>query len=346
VTAAAEKVRVAVLGVGGYGGGHLANFAARPDVDVAAVWSRSVEAVEAAGARHGVALRTDDWQEALGVDDLDAVSIVSPAFLHREMALAALERGCHVLCEKPLGLTAAEALGMLDAAEQAGVVHATNFDWRAVPAARTLNRLVGDGLVGDPFHARVNWTGNRMVDPAGRRDWRSSRELAGFGVLGDFHHFLDELHWHFGPVARVAAEFLTLEPERRDAEDAVSFVATTASSVQLSGQVSRIARANGRTTEVSGAGGVVRLDFTALPDRSRTSLRRNDGERWHELGHDDEPPMTSQDRFVEAIRGEGAVETTFAAGAAALVLAEAMRESSETGRAVELPPDYLAAAAQ
>src|SRR5262249_1804318 len=172
------------------------------------------------GERHGVALCTGDWAEALAVEDLDAVSIATPPALHREIALAALERGCHVLCEKPLAPTAAECRGMLDAARAGGVVRATNYEWRLVSNFQRLHTLIAEGWVGEVQQARLDWLAPWESDPRRPFGWRHSRAQAGFGVLGDQSHLLDDLLWNLGPLSRISADFRTIVAERTDAAGA------------------------------------------------------------------------------------------------------------------------------
>src|SRR5438874_436656 len=105
---------MAVIGVN-YGESHIAAFAARRDVELVAVCSRRRESVDAIADRYGVVFRTTRYEDVLALDELDAVSIAAPAGLHREIALAAIARGCHVLCEKPLSTSTAQAKEMLDA---------------------------------------------------------------------------------------------------------------------------------------------------------------------------------------------------------------------------------------
>jgi predicted dehydrogenase len=343
-----EKLKVAVIGVG-YGQAHLAAFAARRDVEIAAVVAQRRERAEEAGERFGAGLRTTSYREALAIDELDAVAIAGPAGLHAEMTLAALERGCHVLCEKPLAATVAEGESMLAAAESAGRVHATNYDWRVIPNFRKLHTLLEDGYVGEIQQVHVRWVAPWDL-PEVAWTWRNSRRQAGFGVLGDQSHILDDLHWHLGPIARVSADLQVLVPERVDeegtrrpcdTEDAVSFVAVTATGVQISGQVSRSAVHTGyRTIECLGTRGMLNLTMPSADDREETVLLGAQGVGPPvdlSVAAGPPPVETTQDIFVEAVRGERPdVATSFVDGLAAMRLAEAMRESSDQGRWIDL----------
>jgi predicted dehydrogenase len=347
---AAENLKIAVVG-GGYGRTHLAAFEARPDVEVVAICCRTRETAESVGRQFDVPLRTTSFAQVLALDELDAVAIASPVQEHSPMALAAIDRGCHVLCEKPLALSSAEAEVMLHAAEAAGIVHATNFDWRYVPDSRTLNRLIREGGIGTPRLARFAWLSGAQV-AAAPWCWRHHRAECGFGVLGDFHHVIDEIHWHFGSVHTVMADLQTAVESRTDvsgqrrhcdAEDTAAFIALTRSGVQVVGYLSRCApQTSFRVTECFGSEGHTTLMFPDLPDRTNATLTRVVNNRTG-LTPLSNPTvaMSSQDAFVRAIHDRtSSVETSFFDGLAALRFAEALREASDRGRSVALADDY------
>jgi len=348
-----DKLKVAVIGVG-YGERHVAALTALQDVEVVALCSRRPESVAAAAERHGVAFSTTEYAEVLALEALDAISIAAPAGLHREIALAAIASGRHVICEKPLATTADAAKEMLDAAEAAGVVHATCYDWRDLPDARKLHRLLEEGCLGNLYHVRLEWMSDYHADPSTPWTWRHSRAEAGFGVLGDMSHVLDEIHWHLGPVGRVAADLRTIVAEAWDGErgslraneveDAAAFVAVTAAGVQVVGHLSRCAPgARYRRTVCFGSKGFAELTIPDELDRWTTTLvcgRTGDAgrvDRLHATSAQD--AGTTHERFAAAIRDRGVrVGASFVDGVAALRVSEALRESSESGRWVELPP--------
>jgi predicted dehydrogenase len=348
-----DKLKVAVFGAG-YGRGHVASFARRPDVEVVAVWSRTEAAASALADEFDIPHRATEWRDVLTLDELDAVSIATPVDMHYPIAVAAMERGCHVLCEKPLALTLQESQELVGLAAERNVVNAVNFDWRMVTDARTLNRVIREKTIGDPTHARLTWLANTQP-PEAAFGWRHTLSRAAFGVLGDFHHMLDEIHWHFGAVQRLSANCRTIVTERGDssgtlhtcdADDAVSFIAITEDDVQVSGLLSRCApRQHVRSTECFGVQGAASLSFPSFPDRTTTTLlvaKPGDDDGLEDSASPGPAPVTTQDRFVAAIldRTEP-VESSFADGVAAFVLAEAMRTSSSTGRWIDLPDAYL-----
>ena len=136
----------------------------------------------------GAPVHTTDYNELVQRDDIHAVIIATPNFTHAPMAIAAMQNGKHVLCEKPLGMDQAETLDMLRCARENDVRHMTAFTYRFVPAMRYMKHLVDTGGIGQPYHIRTcrlqDW-GDRNIG------WRQLK-MAGSGELGDMlSHRLD-----------------------------------------------------------------------------------------------------------------------------------------------------------
>jgi predicted dehydrogenase len=340
-------MRIAVIGTG-YGEEHIVAFGALPGVEVVAVASASRDRAEAIGERHGIPVRATDYAEALAVDGLDAVCIATPPDLHREIALAAFERGCHVLSEKPLGVSAPDCEAMLDAASRSGLVHAVNYDWRPVPDFTKLHALLASGWIGEVQSVRLTWLAPWEAEaPFG---WRHQRARCGMGVLGDQSHLIDDLLWNLGPLSRIAADLRTVATERRDragilrrcdAEDAAAFVAVTQSGVQVIGQCSRCAGDPGyRLAEYEGSGGSLRLHMPDPSDRDRSTLvGRRAGKGDVDLSEPAPAAESAQARFLRAIRDGTEPATTFADGLAVVRITDAMQASSDTGRWVAVGED-------
>ena len=168
----------------------------------------------AASRASGISATWSDPFALLRDADIDAVIIATPNRFHRDLAVKAVERGLHVLCEKPLAMTVDEARQMVDAAERACVRHMTAFTYRFVPAMRYLRHLVTSGAIGTPWHFRAQ----RFQD-WGRRaiGWRQRLSEAGTGEVGDMlSHRLDFAHHAIGPIARVTAQTHQIWPTRLD----------------------------------------------------------------------------------------------------------------------------------
>ncbi|MBN2207131.1 MAG: Gfo/Idh/MocA family oxidoreductase, partial [Candidatus Aminicenantes bacterium] len=150
----------------------------------------------------------DDWRTALETPGLEAVIAAAPNKLNTEIAAAALERGCHVLCEKPLGRTAEEAARLNLAAAEARRVLKTGFNHRYHPALRTAKALVESGRLGPLYHIRgVYGHGGR---PGYENEWRADPKLAGGGVLIDQGvHVVDLSRWFLGEIGEVFGQIRT-----------------------------------------------------------------------------------------------------------------------------------------
>ncbi|RFA11050.1 dehydrogenase [Subtercola boreus] len=167
-----------------------------PDsVEMAVLVGRNAAAASAAAAKWGWAESATDWREVIARDDIDIVDIVTPGDSHAEIAIAALEAGKHVLCEKPLANSVAEASAMDVAAQLAagrGVRSMVGFTYRRVPAVTLLRDLVASGAVGEVRQVRAAYRQDWLVDENEPLAWRLQKEHAGSGALGDIGaHIID-----------------------------------------------------------------------------------------------------------------------------------------------------------
>jgi predicted dehydrogenase len=136
-----------------------------------------------------------DWRALIARDDVDLVDICTPGDTHAEIAIAALEAGKHVLCEKPLANTVEEAWAMVEAADKAsvhGVRSMVGFTYRRVPAIALARRLVEQGRIGTVRHVRAQYLQDWLRDPSSPLTWRLQKDRAGSGALGDIGaHIID-----------------------------------------------------------------------------------------------------------------------------------------------------------
>jgi predicted dehydrogenase len=163
-----------------------------------------------ASTETGVTVTTTDHRALVDRDDVHAVLIATPNASHPPIALAAIAAGKHVLCEKPIALTTADAVAMAIAADHADVRHMTAFTYRFVPALRYAASIVGD--LGNPYHFRAQRFQDWGDRPLG---WRQQKLLAGTGELADMlSHRIDYGHVLVGPFKRVVADVRTFVPQR------------------------------------------------------------------------------------------------------------------------------------
>ena len=153
---------------------------------MAVLGGRTENAVRAAAGRLGWADVETDWRRLVVRDDVDLVDIGTPGDTHAEIAIAALEAGKHVLCEKPLANTVAEAEAMAAAAAaHPDLVAMTGFTYRRMPAIQLARRLVEQGRIGAVRHVRAQYLQDWLADERAPWVWRVDREQAGSGALGD-----------------------------------------------------------------------------------------------------------------------------------------------------------------
>ncbi|RKN41300.1 Gfo/Idh/MocA family protein [Streptomyces hoynatensis] len=249
---------------------------------MAAVCGRDPEAVAAAAGRLGWAAAETDWRALIAREDVQLVDICTPGDSHAEIAIAALEAGKHVLCEKPLANNEAEAQAMVEAARAArdrGQVAMVGFNYRRVPALAHARRLIAEGRLGSLRHLRATYLQDWGTDPAGPLVWRMRKEKAGSGALGDLGaHVVDLAQYLTGePITGVSAQVETFirrrplpgDPERTGevtVDDAALFTGRLASGALASFEVSRLAagRKNALTIEVNGAEGSLSFDLERL----------------------------------------------------------------------------------
>ncbi|MGW7428492.1 Gfo/Idh/MocA family protein [Streptomyces sp. NPDC054861] len=263
---------------------------------LAAVAGRDAAAVRAAADRHGWAAAETDWRALVARDDVQLVDVCTPGDSHAEIAVAALEAGKHVLCEKPLANSVAEAEAMVAAADAAatrGQVAMVGFNYRRVPALSYARRLIADGRLGALRHVRVTYLQDWLVDPAFPLTWRLEREHAGSGALGDLGaHAVDLAQYLAGePLVGVSALTETFVRERPlpaaaaaglsrgpgagaygavTVDDAALFTGRLASGALASFEATRVAagRKNALRLEINGGKGSLAFDLERLNELS------------------------------------------------------------------------------
>jgi 1,5-anhydro-D-fructose reductase (1,5-anhydro-D-mannitol-forming) len=191
-----------LIGTGGYARRACAPaFTQVEGADLVAVASSDIDRARSFAAEVGAPLATDDFSTLLAAEDVQAVWVASPSYKHYEQGQAALNAGKHVLMEKPLALTPAEAWQLVALAEVKGVVLATGYQARYVPAHLRMKELLDEGAIGTAVMARSYYGLHRTSPPHG---WRLNREQARWGALADIGtHHLDLLRMFMGEVESV-----------------------------------------------------------------------------------------------------------------------------------------------
>ncbi len=285
MTSSIRPVRVAMIGYAFMGRAHsnawatVGSFFEVPAFEQRVLVGRDAVGVAAAATALGWSESATDWREVIARDDIDVVDICVPGHLHAEIALAALAAGKHVLVEKPLANTLAEAEAMADAAAVAstrGVVSMVGFNYRRMPALALARRIIADGRLGEIRQVRASYLQDWLADATAPMTWRLRRETAGSGALGDLaSHAVDQLQFLLGErVTEVSARTHTFVTERPGAsgpeavtvDDAVWATLAFGSGARGSLEVSRVAtgRKNALTIELFGSTGALRFDLEEL----------------------------------------------------------------------------------
>lgn len=238
----------------------------------------TVQNLEAFAEKFGWRSVETDFRKLCSRNDVDLVSVATPGFLHKPMVLEAVKHGKHVLCEKPLANTLADAVEMAKAAEKAGVRHCCGYSYRSTPSQALAKQLVDEGRIGRIHHVFARYAQDWIVDPNFAMVWRLDKEQAGSGSLGDIcAHSIDACRFITGlGFKEVAGQLKTLIQERPiDAakpdgakgrvtvDDVAQFLCTFDNGATGCFEATRLAtgRKNRNCIEVNGERGSVVWDF-------------------------------------------------------------------------------------
>src|SRR5579885_2099223 len=182
-----------------------------------AIAGRNEAAGQAPADRYGYEKAVSDWRALIEDPEIQVFDNGGPNNLHAEPCIAAAQAGKHIICEKPLARTGAEAKTMLDAVKQAGVVHMCAFNYRFVPAIRLARQIIEEGRLGQIYHFRAQYLQEWIMDPNFSLVWRLDASTAGSGALGDLGtHIIDLARYLVGEPKTVSAVTSTFIKERPD----------------------------------------------------------------------------------------------------------------------------------
>ena len=309
---------------------------AQGDGEVAAVMSSSPERAAAYAAENAIPQAFTSLDQLVAAE-IDAVYISTTNELHLEQALAAAKAGKHILCEKPLALTSADARDMVAACKAAGVVLGTNHHLRNAGAHRAMREAVAAGRIGKPVAARVF---HSVYLPENLQGWRIAKPQAGGGVVLDITvHDADTLRFVLGddPV-EISAFTQSAGMAAGGLEDGAMCVWRFRSGAIAQSHEGFTTKFAGTGFEVHGTeGSLIARDVMTQKPVGTVMLRTAKGEE--ELPFDREDLYVRSVRaFHAAMRGEGRPPATGEDGVWSLSCAEAALESARTGRAVKIEP--------
>jgi len=223
-----SEVGIAILGYGDVGRKHLYAFRNIrfhfPELSIVpivrVVYGRRLESVKAFAEKYGIPRYSINMDEAIRSDDISVVDVALPNYLHHVATFKAIDNGKHVICEKPLAITAELAWEMYQRAKDSGVLHGVVYNYRWLPAIQLARKLIEIGVIGKVHHFRGMYLEDYGADPSKPLSWRYRKAEAGSGTLGDnATHVIDLARFLVGEIVEVCAKGATYICERPLPED-------------------------------------------------------------------------------------------------------------------------------
>src|SRR3954469_2631516 len=179
-------------------------FPLKAHIEMHTICGRNSSAVQAARAQLGWQNASTDWREVVESPLIDIVDINTPNDSHCEIAVAAVQNGKHVLCEKPLALTVKQAQAMFNAAQKSKVVHMVCHNYRRSPAIALAKKMISEGALGQIYHYHARSAQDWIVDPEFPRHWRVQKNVSGSGANGAINsHIIDLARYLVGEFKQV-----------------------------------------------------------------------------------------------------------------------------------------------
>jgi 1,5-anhydro-D-fructose reductase (1,5-anhydro-D-mannitol-forming) len=330
------RLRWGLIGASTIAAQHMIGAIRANGGDVVAVMSASAERAKAFASKHDIRRSTTELAALVGGDDIDAVYISTTNELHRDQALAAADAGKHVLCEKPLALTLADARAIVHACRARGVTLGTNHHLRNAATHRAMREAILAGRIGRPLFARVF---HAVYLPPHLQGWRIDKPEAGGGVILDITvHDADTLRFVLDsePVA-VSAMTSRGGMAHEGLEDGVMGVVRFANGSLAQFHDAFTTRYATTGFEVHGdEGSLIGRDCMTQAPKGEVMLRTAKGEENLRLEHEN-LYARSVGLFSEAAAGHGSPAATGEDGVKSLAVALAASEAARTGR--ETPVD-------
>lgn len=259
-----QPLRYAVIGAGGIALMHLRDIGAKPAVTIVGIADPADPKAWRVPADYAAVPQFQDAEKMLRETKPDLVSICTPNKFHLPMTLLALQHGAHVVCEKPMAMTVAEAEAMEAARTAAGKLGGINFSYHNVAAFRFARELIAGGELGRLLRVNCVYLQSFLGAPATPHSWRNDIALAGFGALGDLGvHMIDGVRFVSGlGYRRVVGLAQTLIPEKPDAAGTLRPVTTDTNAAFLA-ELDGGVIASFETTQVApGYGNFFRIEIS------------------------------------------------------------------------------------
>ncbi len=351
-------LRVAIIGTGFGSRVQAPGFMGIADTAIVALCGRSDQRTKEIAAQFGIRAVYTDYEQMLVDVEPDVVSITAPPRMHNPMAIAALQIGAHVICEKPMAMNLEEAHEMLAVAKEYSRVAAIDFEFRYLPARYYQRVLVDQGYIGEPVLLEAHYMSSKRWNPDHPWNWWADKNEGG-GMLGAIgSHFIDAFRWLSGREVRtVSAALVTTPPyDVRPVSEGGTRPVTTDDGAFLTLEmdnglrglinVSAVAGASSERIAVHGTEGALVVEG----DQTLWGRRRGEDLRVIDVPPEYEPPLWVPDEnlllgpfaklvglVVDQIHERGLIKPpSFEDGAAVQAVIDAAHQSSESGRRVDV----------
>ena len=349
VSQATRTVRIGFIGAGGIARQrHLPGLQKVEGVQFVAVANRRRETAEQIAKEYNFEAVLDDWRQLIERDDIDAVFIAAPPYLHADATIAALDAGKHVFTQARMAVNYAEAKRMYERSLQTDLITMISPPPHAMPGDYFIKKLLADGFIGRPYDFQVRMQLNSYVDPNAPLHWRQDSDISGLNTL-QLGMYSEVLHRWFGWQKRVQAIAKVHIPQRRRGQSGEMVEVKIADSLAIASEFENGAIASWHCSGVTRFGGPNMLELYGSDGSIRYNIDTDeilgaragdDGLRRLEIPADLRREWLAEEEFITAIRaGNRQVSPDFTEGIKYMEFTEAVYRSSNEGRAIDLPFD-------
>lgn len=348
-------IKHAIVGTGSMAAQHVLRFREIEGVEIVAGCDIDPQRAKAFCEEHGIKHHFGSVKEMLEKCDFDSVSIVTTDITHAPVAIEVAQAGKHILCEKPLATTVADAEAMVAAVKASGAINMVNFSYRDAPATQKIAEIVHSGKLGKIYHVEAHYLQSWLTakdwgdwQSESRWLWRCSTAHGSGGVLGDVGvHILDLASFPVGEVSSLTAKLKTFDkypPSNRigeyplDANDSVLMMVEFAGGAIGTVNATRMATGhqNSLALSIHGEKGAARIDLDKAKNMIEVSMLDAEGKNqpWESLYCGKTP--NNYQRFVTSVQSGVNDQADFARGLAVQRMLDAAERSSAAGAAVRL----------
>jgi len=335
----AGTINIAIIGAGAIAQrGHIPEFLSIDGVKIIAVADVNLEKAKCVAQKAGIPQYFGNYEKMLGLDELDAVTICTPNYLHAPITKASCDAGKHVLCEKPMATSVEAAQEMIDAAARNNVILMIEQAKRFTPPVEIAKSLLQMGIVGDILAVRSKFghAGAQAWSPMG--SWFFQREKSGGGVLVDLGiHHADLINWYTEGMEIESITGMTSSALNKqwEVEDYAMGIMKFSSGAMASLEVSWCTNPQFDGTEIVGTKGTLFVNYPGMPEVVFQAASKTNERFVPQIPGESKYGSPFQ-HFIDCVRERHRPLTTGEVGRDALKIVSAIRESAELGREIKM----------